>query len=244
MVLLYLQPMVNIKTGKIVAAEAVIRWLHPEYGIISPADFISIAEQQGLMIEIGKWVFENVCIYLAKLRNDRLPLIKIAVNLSDRQISHPTLSQEFTKILIEQKISAKLISVEVTDSIFQEYINLAVRRLRLLKSLGFEITLDSFGTDQSSLNYLSKFPFDTLKMDCSLVKNLHLTPANETIAATIIDVAQKLNMEIVAKGVERKSELQFFYEHQCYNIQGNIFGRPILASEFITFANKLVIPSI
>ena len=119
-----------------------------------------------------------------------------------------------------------------------------MRRLRLLKALGFEITIDSFGTDQSSLNHLSKFPFDTLKMDCSLVKNLHLTSANKTIAASIIDVAQKLNMEIVAKGVERKHELQFFYEHQCYNVQGNIFGRPIPASEFISFANTLVIPSI
>ncbi len=241
---LYLQPIVNIKTGKIVAAEALIRWSHPEHGIISPTDFISIAEQQGLMVEIGKWMFENVCIYLAKLKDDKLPLIKIAINLSDRQLSYPTLSQEFTKILIEQKINAKFISIEVTDSIFQEDVNLAIRRLRLLKTLGFGITIDGFGTDQSSLNHLSKFPFDTLKMDCSLVKNLHLTPANETIAATIIDVAQKLNMEIVAKGVERKSELQFFYEHQCYNIQGNIFGRPIPASEFIAFANKLVISSI
>lgn len=241
---LYFQPIVNIKTGKIVAAEALIRWLHPEYGIISPTDFIFIAEQKGLMIEIGKWVFKNVCTSLTEWKNSGLSSIKISVNLSDRQLSHPTVSQEFTKILIEQKVSAKLISIEVTDSIFKEDVNLAVRRLRLLKALGFEITIDSFGTDQSSLNHLSKFPFDTLKMDCSLVKNLNLTMANQTIAASIIDVAQKLNMEIVAKGVERKHELQFFYEHQCYNVQGNIFGRPIPASEFVSFANTLVIPSI
>ena len=100
---LYFQPIVNIKTGKIVGAEALIRWLHPEYGIISPTDFIFIAEQKGLMVEIGKWVFNNVCIYLTEWKNAGLPLIKIAINLSDRQLSHPTLSQEFTKILIQQK---------------------------------------------------------------------------------------------------------------------------------------------
>ncbi len=241
---LYFQPIVNIKTGKIVAAEALIRWFHPEYGIISPTDFISVAEQQGLMIEIGNWVFKNACIFLTKCKNAGLPFIKIAINLSNRQLSNAILSQELTKILIEQKVSAKFISLEVNESIFQEDSNLAVRRLRLLKALGFEITIDGFGTDQSSLNYLSRFPFDTLKMDCLLVKNLKQTSANETIAATIIDVAQKLNMEIVAKGVERKSELEFFYQHQCYNIQGNIFGRPVPASEFMDFANNLVIPSI
>ena len=240
---LYFQPIVNIITGKVVAAEALIRWLHPEHGIILPTDFISVAEQQGLMIEIGKWVFRNVCISLTAWKNIGLPFIKVAVNLSDRQLSHPTLSQEFTKILIEQKVSAKSISIEVTGSIFQEDVNLAVRRLRLLKTLGFEITIDGFGTDQSSLNHLSKFPFDTLKMDCSLVRNLSLTPVNETIAATIIDVSKKLNMEIIAKGVERKNELQFFSKHGCYNIQGNIFSRPIPSSEFISFANSLVVPN-
>ena len=225
-------------------AEALIRWLHPEYGIILPTDFIPVAEQKGLIIEIGKWVFRNACRYLAEWKNAGLPLIQISVNISARQLSHPTLSQELTNILIEQKVSAKFISLEVTESIFQEDSNLSVRRLRLLKALGFEITIDSFGTDKSSLNYLSKFPFDTLKMDCSLAKNLNMTLENETIVASIIDVAQKLNMEIVAKGVERKKELQFFYQHQCYHIQGNIFSCPIPASEFIGLANVLVIPSI
>jgi diguanylate cyclase len=241
---LYFQPIVNIKTGKIVAAEALIRWFHPEYGIISPTDFIPVAEQKGLIIEIGKWVFRTACKYLADWKKAGLPLIKISVNISSRQLSHPTFSQEITNILIEQKANAKFIALEVNESIFQEDSNLAIRRLRLLKTLGFEITIDSFGTDNSSLNYLSKFPFNTLKMDCSLVKNLKLTPENETIAAGIIDVAQKLNMDIVAKGVERKNELQFFYQHQCYSIQGNIFSRPIPASEFMDLANNLVIPSI
>jgi EAL domain-containing protein (putative c-di-GMP-specific phosphodiesterase class I) len=170
--------------------------------------------------------------------------MKISVNLSARQLSHPTLSQELTNILIEEKVSAKFISLEVTESIFQEDSSLAVRRLRLLKALGFEITIDSFGTDKSSLNYLSKFPFDILKLDCSLVKNLKLTSENEIIVASIIDVARKLNMRIVAKGVERKNELKFFYDHQCYDIQGNIFSRPIPASEFISLVNTLVIPNI
>jgi diguanylate cyclase len=241
---LYFQPIVNVRTGKVVAAEALIRWLHPEHGIISPADFIPVAEQQGLIVKIGKWVFMNSCIYLKEWRNNGLPAIKISINLADRQLSHPTLSQEFTNILIEQKVSAKFISIEVTDSIFQEEVNLTVRRLRLLKTLGFGITIDSFGNDRSSLNSLGKFPFDTLKMDCSLVKNLNSTPENATIAASIIDVAKKLNMEIIAKGVERKSELEFFCDHECYNIQGNIFGRPIPASEFMNFANSLVVPNI
>jgi diguanylate cyclase len=181
---------------------------------------------------------------LAEWKKAGLPLIKISVNLSLRQLSHPTLSQELTNILIEQKVSAKFISLEVNESIFEEDINLAVRRLRLLKALGFEITIDGFGTDKSSFNYLTKFAFDTLKMDCSLVKNLKLTPENEIIVASIIDIAQKLNIKVVAKGVERKNELKFFYDHQCYDIQGNIFSRPIPASEFIGLANLLVIPSI
>ncbi|MTJ10714.1 EAL domain-containing protein [Anabaena sp. UHCC 0204] len=241
---LYFQPIVNINTGKVVAAEALVRWLHPEYGMILPIDFIPVAEQKGLIVEIGKWVFRNTCSYLAEWKNAGLPLMKISVNLSNRQLSHATLSQELTNILIEEKVSAKFISLEVTESIFQEDSSLAVRRLRLLKALGFEITIDSFGTDKSSLNYLSKFPFDILKLDCSLVKNLKLTSGNEIIVASIIDVARKLNMKIVAKGVERKNELKFFYDHQCYDIQGNIFSRPIPASEFIGLANTLVIPSI
>ncbi len=241
---LYFQPIVNIKTGEIVAAEALIRWLHPEYGIILPKDFIPVAEQQGLIIELGKWVFRNTFRCLGERKKAGLPIIKMSVNLSSRQLSHPALSQELTNILIEQKVSAKFISLEVDESIFEEDSNLAVRRLRLIKALGFEITLDSFGSDKSSLNYLSKFPFDTVKMDSSLAKNLKLTPANETIVASIIDLARKLNMEIVAKGVERKNELQFFYQHQCYHVQGNLFSRPIPASEFINLPNSLVIPSI
>jgi diguanylate cyclase len=241
---LYFQPVVDINNGKIVAAEALIRWLHPEYGMILPTEFIPVAEQKGLIIEIGKWVFINACKYLAAWKNTGLPLIRISVNLSLRQLSHLTLSQELTNILIEEKVNAKFISLEVTENIFKEDSSLSVRRLRLIKALGFEITLDSFGTDQSSLNYLTKFPFDTLKMDCSLVKNFKLTPENEIIIAGIIDIAKKLNMKVVAKGVERKNELQFFYDHQCYNIQGNIFSRPILASEFIGLANTLVIPHI
>ncbi|MTJ14539.1 GGDEF domain-containing response regulator [Anabaena sp. UHCC 0187] len=241
---LYFQPIVNIKTGEIVSAEALIRWLHPKHGMILPKDFIPIAEQQGLMIELGKWVFRNALRCLVDRKNAGLPMIKISVNLAARQLSYPALSQELTNILIEQKVSAKFISLEVDESIFEEDSNLNVRRLRLIKALGFEITLDSFGSDKSSLNYLSKFPFDTVKMDSSLAKNLKLTPANETIVASIIDLARKLNMEIVAKGVERKNELQFFYEHQCYHIQGNLFSRPIPASEFISLANVLAIPSI
>ena len=226
------QPKVNLKTGRIIGAEALIRWDHPKWGIVSPASFIPIAEETGLIIPIGEWALYTACFQNKKWHNEGYEGIVISVNLSIRQFFQLDIVKTIEKVLQETGLEARYLELEITESITAE-IERTITTLQALKRLGVRISIDDFGTGFSSLNYLKRFPVDTLKIDQSFVSELPTNPYDETIVKTIISMAHNLDLNIVAEGIETKEQLTFLQEHLCEEGQGYFFSKPISEREFI-----------
>lgn len=230
--LVYYQPKVNLQTGQIVGAEALIRWQHPERGMISPAKFIPIAEETGLIIAIGEWVLHTACKQVKLWQNAGFDSLRVAVNLSSRQFSQIDLRKQLVQILIATGIDPKCIELELTESMLVQNTEVASGRLKALKALGVEIAMDDFGTGYSSLSYLQQFDFDILKIDRSFIHKIGKKPNKAAITKAIIEMAKSLNLRLIAEGVETESELAFVYQHQCDEIQGYLFSPPVPAHEF------------
>ncbi len=230
--LVYYQPKVNLQTGQIVGAEALIRWQHPERGMISPAKFIPIAEETGLIIAIGEWVLHTACKQVKLWQNAGFDSLRVAVNLSSRQFSQIDLRKQLVQILIATGIDPKCIELELTESMLVQNTEVAIGRLKALKALGVEIAMDDFGTGYSSLSYLQQFDFDILKIDRSFIHKIGKKSNKEAITKAIIEMAKSLNLRLIAEGVETESELAFVYQHQCDEIQGYLFSPPVPAHEF------------
>lgn len=230
--MLYYQPKVNLKTGRIVGAEALIRWNHPKLGMVSPADFIPIAEETGLIIPIGEWALYTACLQNKKWHEQGFMNIVISVNLSVRQFLQINIVETIEKVLQATELEAQFLELEITESMTAD-IERAITTLQALKKLGVRISIDDFGTGFSSLNYLKRFPVDTLKIDQSFVSELHTNPYDETIVKTIISMAHNLNLNVVAEGIETKEQLIFLQEHLCEEGQGYFFSKPITEEEFI-----------
>ncbi|HBB31015.1 MAG TPA: GGDEF domain-containing response regulator [Cyanobacteria bacterium UBA9273] len=233
----YYQPQVNLKTGHICGAEALVRWQHPERGLISPAKFIPIAEETGLIVPIGEWVLQTACQQTKIWHNAGFRSLQIAVNLSGRQFSQVDLRQKLVKILNDTELHPKYLKLELTESILVQNTEVAIRKLNALKALGVEIAIDDFGTGYSSLSYLQQFPFDILKIDQCFVQNITANSNTAAITKAIIQMAKNMNLKLVAEGVETEAELDFICEYQCDCLQGYLFSAPVLAKEF----NKLLI---
>ncbi len=225
------QPKVNLATGQIMGAEALLRWHHPERGIISPGRFIPMAEETGLIIPIGEWVLQTACQQVKQLHNIGFSSLQIAVNLSSRQFTQVDFRQKLVKILNSTNLHPKFLELELTESILVENTEMAIRRLNALKALGLTIAIDDFGTGYSSLSYLQQFPFDILKIDQCFIRNISENHHNAAITKAIIEMAKKLNLKIVAEGVETKEELDFVCQNQCDIMQGYIFSPPLSAKE-------------
>jgi len=230
--LVYYQPKVNLQTGQIVGAEALIRWQHPERGMISPAKFIPIAEETGLIIAIGEWVLHTACKQVKLWQNAGFDSLRVAVNLSSRQFSQIDLRKQLVQILIATGIDPKCIELELTESMLVQNTEVAIGRLKALKALGVEIAMDDFGTGYSSLSYLQQFDFDILKIDRSFIHKIGKKSNKAAITKAIIEMAKSLNLRLIAEGVETESELAFVYQHQCDEIQGYLFSPPVPAHEF------------
>ena len=229
---LYYQPKVNLLTGKVVGAEALLRWNHPEMGIIAPEKFVPLAEESGLIQPIGEWVLNCACQQTKYWHDAGFKELKIAVNLSGSQFKQSDLFHKITQILFSSAIDPQYLELELTEKILVDNINANVRRLNLLKKLGIQIALDDFGTGYSSLGYLQQFPFDILKIDRCFVRNIDSSSTNAVIAQTIIQMAHRLGLKVVAEGVETIDELNFLKQHQCDEIQGFILSRPLSSREF------------
>ena len=230
--LLHFQPKVELQCGRVVGAEALIRWRHPRLGMIPPADFIPLAEETGQIVQIGAWVIDTACAQLRAWRTAGLPEISLAVNLSARQFQQKDLVVVVAEALRRNDVQPKHLELEVTESAVMQDPEKTVATLRELKVIGVRLSLDDFGTGYSSLNYLKRFPIDALKIDQSFVAGVTTDPDNAAIAKMVISLAHSLRRQVIAEGVETEAQLNFLRRHRCDEIQGYYFSRALPADEF------------
>jgi diguanylate cyclase (GGDEF)-like protein/PAS domain S-box-containing protein len=228
--LLYFQPQVSMDGHKIIGVEALLRWQHPELGLVSPIEFIPLLEETGLILPVGDWVLTEACTQARRWLDAGNP-VRVAVNLSVRQFTQSDLAGKVERILEQTGLPASLLELELTESIFMENIEQNVQTLRRMKELGVSIAIDDFGTGASSLTYLKHFPIDTLKICQSFVLNVPSNPEDAAIASAVIGLAQNMSMVSVAEGVETPEQLDFLRARQCDHIQGFLFSKPMPADD-------------
>ncbi len=232
---LYFQPQLDLKSSRIIGAEALIRWFKPDSSkeggkFISPAEFIPVAEQSGLIVPIGEWVMRQACA-TAKKWHDAGQEIRIAINVSGEQFQQSDLVEFTRSVLAESGINPHLVELEVTESAFMEDIQQTIQKLKQLHSLGVELAIDDFGTGYSSLSYLRQFPIDRLKIDQSFIRNALNNSDDAAIAKTIIGLGRSLNLKVIAEGVETEQHEAFLISEGCDEVQGYRYSRPIPAEK-------------
>ncbi len=228
----YYQPQVDMRTGGICGAEALLRWNHPKLGMITPDRFIPLAEETGLIDPLGLWVLETACKQVQQWQRGLMIPLRLAVNLSAVQFRQVDLAEQVDRILQKTEYSAALLELELTETMLMEQVEKAQLTMEALKKMGVTLAIDDFGTGYSSLSYLKHFPIDRLKIDRSFVRDLTENPADAAIVETMIVMAGRLGHEIIAEGVEDEAQAEFLFQNGCYEIQGYFFGRPVPAAEF------------
>jgi diguanylate cyclase (GGDEF)-like protein/PAS domain S-box-containing protein len=228
---LHYQPQVDLRDGSMVGVEALLRWQHPEFGNVSPAHFIPIAEETGLILPIGDWVLRTACETAAGWQRMGLAPVRMSVNLSPRQLQQDDLARRIETILIDTGVAPQHFGVEVTESTLIDNFEHAARTLGQLRALGIEIALDDFGTGYSSLGYLRRLPIDVVKVDRSLVPDVAAPSEDVSITRAIITMAHSLHMKVIAEGVESEGQLAMLVANQCDLIQGYYFSRPVSADQ-------------
>ncbi|MDY6806807.1 MAG: EAL domain-containing protein [Cyanobacteriota bacterium] len=234
----YYQPQVNIKTGQIIGAEALLRWHNPEKGLVSPAEFIPMAEEMGLIIPLGEWVLRTACLQMKMWQEAGFPQMRVAVNLSRRQFKQKNLSDRVSLVLKETGLEANFLELEITEGMVMQNEAAAAIILKEWQELGIKISIDDFGTGYSSLSYLKDFPFDIIKIDKSFVSNIREDRKTAAITIAIVQLAHSLDLKVIAEGVETGEELDFLLEHECDEIQGYLFSPPVPAEEFEKLLNS------
>ena len=235
--LLYYQPQVDTRTQRIVGVEALLRWQHPELGLVPPSDFIPLAEETGLIIPISEWVLRTACMQ-AKAWHDDGHEISMAVNLCARQFAQPDLLTLVMKTLEETRMEPKYLELELTESMVMQHGEETIATLHQLKSLGLRLSLDDFGTGYSSLSYLRRFPIDTLKIDRSFIQDIAADPGNGVLASAIVAMAHSLKMGVIAEGVETAEQLAYLQEHHCETFQGYYFSKPLPSTAMTTLLQR------
>ncbi|MEO6607343.1 MAG: EAL domain-containing protein [Aestuariivirga sp.] len=230
--LLY-QPQADLQTGKIFAVEALIRWNHPELGLVTPDKFIPIAEEIGLIVAMGDWVLHEACRQNKAWQDAGLPPMSVSVNVSPRQFKEKTLVRRVIHALSESGLDAKYLELEITESLIMRDIEQAVQTMQELANLGIQISIDDFGTGYSSLSALKTFPVARLKIDRSFISNLANSNSDKAVTCAVISLGQKLNLKVIAEGVETKEQVTFLRANNCDEIQGYFLSRPI-SSDAIT----------
>jgi len=228
----YYQPQVDLTTNRITGAEALLRWNHPDLGMISPAQFIPIAEQTGLILPLGEWVLNTACKQAHRWQQLYNRDLIMSVNLSARQFLQQDLVTTINRALRESSLKPQLLELEITESLGMKNPELTLKTLHELKEMGIHIAIDDFGTGYSSLSYLKKFPIDTLKIDRSFISELLTDPNNSAIVLAIIVLAHSLKLKVIAEGVEQQAEADFLQKHDCEQMQGYLFSPPVPAEEF------------
>ena len=228
----YYEPQIEIKTGKIIGAEALVRWNHPERGRVSPAEFIPMAEEMGLIAPLGEWVLETACRQTKAWQTQGLPPLRVAVNLSARQFEQKNLTERVSQILRETNLDPKCLELELTEGLILQAETAAHQAFTVWRDMGIRIAIDDFGTGYSSLSYPKRFPFDAIKIDKSFIRDIADDRQNAAITIAIIQMAHYMNMTVIAEGVENESELAFLCAHGCDEIQGYFFSRALPRAEF------------
>jgi diguanylate cyclase (GGDEF)-like protein len=234
--ILYYQPLVDVTSGTVFGLEALIRWNHPQLGMLRPDRFIPAAEESGLIIPMGRWVLREACRQASEWHR-RGHRVVVAVNLSGRQFQDPDLTRQVSEALEGADLRPEFLELEITEGYAMQDVEKAIVTLRQLKALGVRIAIDDFGTGYSCLSYLKQFPIDTLKLDGSFVRDL-ATPEDAQIALGVIALAHSLKLKVIAEGVETIGQMAFLREHACDRLQGYLFSRPMPAANFERFVNQ------
>ncbi|MBE9164251.1 MULTISPECIES: bifunctional diguanylate cyclase/phosphodiesterase [Microcoleaceae] len=228
----YYEPKIQIETGKIVGAEALVRWNHPKRGRVSPGEFIPMAEEMGLIAPLGEWVLETACRQTKAWQIEGLPPLRVAVNVSARQFEGKNLTERVSQILRETNLDPKCLELELTEGLILQDETAAAGAFQVWRDMGIRIAIDDFGIGYSSLSYPKRFVFDALKIDKSFIRDIADDRQNAAITVAIIQMAHSLNMTVIAEGVENERELAFLCARDCDEIQGYFFSQALPAAEF------------
>ena len=233
--MLFYQPQVDLASGVICGAEALIRWKHPEKGLVPPAEFIPVAEETGQIVQIGEWVLRTACWRFAAWQKQGLPPISIAVNLSIRQLRQPNLAEVVESVLKETGLSPEYLELEITEGIMMGDTKAAMEFLTRMQKLGVQMSIDDFGTGFSSLSYLKNLPVNKLKIDQSFVRDIGTDESDAAIIRSIISLGHRLEMKVIAEGVETLEQLDFLRLRGCDEVQGYFISRPLATDDFFKF---------
>ena len=228
---LYYQPKLDVTSDCIVATEALVRWQHPELGLLAPTEFIQLAEESGLIVDLGEWVLREACRQNMAWHQDGMQGLRVAVNLSGYQLQHSRLLETVRTILDETGMPGELLEFEITESVIMQNPDYAVEVLNEISSLGIHISIDDFGTGYSSLSHLKRFSVNTLKIDKSFVRDVESNSTDAAIASAIIAMGSSLNLKVIAEGVETKQQMDFLRDNNCDQVQGFLISRPLPADQ-------------
>ena len=228
---LYYQPKVNVKTEKIAGVEALLRWQHPEFGMVSPGKFIPVAEETGLIIPISDWVINEACRQAVQWQQEGYGIVPVAVNVASQHFKQKKLLKTVAHALRQSRLDPGCLELELTEGVMLENAEETIATMNRLKQMGVKLALDDFGTGYSSLSYLTRFPIDTLKIDQSFIRDIHVNTANAAIVTAIVVMAHSLGMEVVVEGVETEGQSVMLSGKNCDIYQGFYFYRPMPVQE-------------
>ena len=231
---LHYQPKLDLRTGAIAGVEALVRWQHPDWGMVSPAQFIPLAEETGLIVQIGEWVLRAACEQNKRWRDQGIPPLRVAVNLSARQFAQKTLLSDIAKTIAQSGLTPDCIELEITESLVMTNPEHATETLHKLKTMGISLSIDDFGTGYSSLAYLKRFPIDCIKIDRSFIKDIPTEADDMAITRGVIALGHSLRLKVVAEGVETVEQQNFLRSNGCDEMQGFLFSKPLPAEEVTT----------
>jgi diguanylate cyclase (GGDEF)-like protein len=229
---LHYQAKMDLRTGQMTGMEALVRWAHPDLGMVSPAQFIPLAEETGLIVPIGKWVLRTACLQNKAWQDEGLPPLSVAVNLSARQFTDENLLPDIAAILNESGMDPGFLELEITESMVMHRVDKAVQILTELKKIGIRLAIDDFGTGYSSLSNLKRFPIDTIKVDRSFIRDIPGDAEDKALTKAIIAMGQTLSLTVTAEGVETQEQVDFLRQHSCNEFQGYYFNKPVPAEHF------------
>lgn len=229
---LFYQPIINLKNGRIIGAEALIRWFHPLKGMVSPMEFIPLSEEIGLIHDIERWILKTALEQKKEWEDMGYGDIKLSINISGKSVTRTGFINEIKDLLSKVKIKNDKIQFEVTETALMENLNESTKVLREIKDMNIKIALDDFGTGYSSLTYLKKLPIDVVKLDREFIRNISQISEDQIVAKNVIKLTHELNFEIVAEGIETEEHFEFLKLHNCEYGQGYLFSKPITKENF------------
>jgi EAL domain-containing protein (putative c-di-GMP-specific phosphodiesterase class I) len=234
--LLHYQPLISARTGRVSGVEALVRWQHPDHGLIPPGQFIPMAEETGLIVTIGEWVLHTACAQMKRWHRQGLPPMSMSVNLSSRQFRQDGLAKTVRAALDDAGLDPRLLELELTESVLMDDAARSKAILDELNGLGVSVALDDFGTGYSSLSYLKGFKLDALKIDRTFTAEITTSEATASIVRATIGLARGLRLRTVGEGVETRAQAEFLVKHGCDSLQGFLFARPMEPAAFLSFA--------